>query len=90
MLSKLEEIKHKIFWLYTHNKNYTKEQYNKIDEIHESLKDFTSIKKILNEIYLEYFNNYLTIEKFAENEEINTKTAKTLIEIGKKINNMEV
>jgi hypothetical protein len=33
--------------------------------------------------YLEFFNNYLTIEKFAEHRGLNIEIAKTIIENGK-------
>lgn len=39
----------------------------------------------LNEIYLDYFNNYLTIDKFAEHNGITVDMARKLISIGKYI-----
>jgi len=39
----------------------------------------------LNEIYLDYLNNYLTIEKFAEHNGITTGMARELISIGRYI-----
>jgi hypothetical protein len=45
-----------------------------------------NIRKTLNEIYLDYFNNYLTIEKFAEHNLITVDNAKILIGVGKGIN----
>ena len=39
----------------------------------------------LLEIYLDYFNNYLTIEKFAEHNLLSVEHAKQLLEIGKTI-----
>ena len=34
--------------------------------------------------FLDYFNNYLTIEKYAEHNEISTADAKKLIDAGRK------
>ena len=39
----------------------------------------------LEKIYLDYFNNFLTIEKFAENYGITEKTAKIIIKLAKKL-----
>lgn len=39
----------------------------------------------LLEIYLDYFNNYLTIEKFAEHNLLSVEHAKQLLEIGRTI-----
>ena len=41
------------------------------------------MRKTLKEFYLDYVNNYLTIEKIAEHNEISYLTAKTLIAFGK-------
>ena len=38
-------------------------------------------------MYLDYFNNYLTIDKFAEHNELNLQSAKSIITEGKLINN---
>ena len=38
-------------------------------------------------MYLDYFNNYLTIDKFAEHNELNLQSAKSIIREGKLINN---
>lgn len=35
----IAELKDKLEWLSTHNKNYTKEQYNKIEECLEIVKE---------------------------------------------------
>ena len=43
------------------------------------------IKDFLIEIYLEYANNYLTVEKFAEHQELNVKDIEYFINLGKKI-----
>ena len=42
-------------------------------------------KNTLNEIYLDYFNNYLTIDKFAEHNGITIDMARELIAIGRYI-----
>jgi len=39
--------------------------------------------KTLREFYLDYVNNYLTIAKFAEHNEITEQQAETLIFIGR-------
>lgn len=44
---------------------------------------------MLNEIYLEYVNNYLTLERMAENECLAVDDLKLLIDLGRKINNKE-
>lgn len=48
-----------------------------------------NIKTILNDMYLDYFNNYLTFEKMAEVHGISKEDLKILLELGKKINNKE-
>lgn len=45
------------------------------------------MKVFLMEYYLDYVNNYLTVEKFAEDNGITKTEAKTIIRIGKKYNN---
>ena len=40
-MNKLNEIKDKVDYLYTHNKNYTNKQYDLINEIKEALDDIT-------------------------------------------------
>lgn len=45
----------------------------------------TSIKIQLQNTYLDWFNNYLTIEVFAEHNEITVKEAKIIIELGEQI-----
>ena len=47
------------------------------------------IKDFLIEIYLDYANNYLTIEKFAEHQELNVKDIEYFINLGRKIYNNE-
>ena len=42
------------------------------------------MKKQLINFYLEYTNEYLTIEKVAEHNEIDIEDAKKLIELGRK------
>ena len=40
--------------------------------------------KYFRAAFLDYFNNYLTIEKYAEHNEISTADAKKLIDAGRK------
>jgi hypothetical protein len=72
-----------------HNKNLTKEQYNKIEQIQELSKDIINTRKYLNALYLDYVNNYVTIEYMAEHECLSVEDLKVLLSIGKKINNKE-
>ena len=44
----------------------------------------------LEVIYLDYFNNFLTVEKFAEFYGMTTNKALKLIELGRKINNERI
>ena len=46
-----------------------------------------SIKSMLNEIYLDYVNNYLTTDKYAEDQGINKDDLLFLIDLGRQINN---
>lgn len=39
----------------------------------------------MHAIYLDYFNNYLTVEKFAEHNLLSVEHAKILLEIGRVI-----
>lgn len=48
-----------------------------------------NIKTVLNDMYLDYFNNYLTIDKMAEVHGLNKEDLKILLALGKKINNKE-
>lgn len=41
------------------------------------------MKDYLIKTFLDYFNNYLSISKFAEHNEINEETAKLIIEAGR-------
>ena len=43
----------------------------------------------LNDLYLDYVNNYLTVEKFAEVQGLSKEDTYMLINLGKKINNKE-
>lgn len=45
----------------------------------------TSTKFSVIELYLDYVNNFLTIEKFAEHYNMDEKHAKRLIDLGKDI-----
>lgn len=44
-------------------------------------------RKALNALYLEYVNNYLTIEKFADNNGLTTDQGQRLIELAREIHN---
>ena len=41
-----------------------------------------TLNQILREYYLDYFNNYLTIEKFAEHNELTLSEASNVISLG--------
>jgi len=45
---------------------------------------FNSIKKLANDFYLEYRNNYLTLNVIAEHYEISEELANELINLGRK------
>ncbi len=49
-----------------------------------------TIRSTLNNLYLDYTNNYLTIAKFAEHNLIDLHAANCLIDLGRKINNQGV
>ena len=42
-----------------------------------------SLRHTLNEYYLEFFNDYLTVEKFAEHKGLPLDMAKNIIEAGR-------
>ncbi len=44
-----------------------------------------SLRAIVSELYLDYVNNYLTVEKFAEHHEISFFMAMQIIEEGRAI-----
>ena len=46
-----------------------------------------SAHKTIEAYYLDFVNNYLTIEKFAEHHGLYVNEAQTLINLGKQINN---
>ena len=41
--------------------------------------------KVLQEIFLDWYNNYLTIELFAEHNGLTTKEATTLVDLGRSV-----
>ena len=41
--------------------------------------------QFLRELFLDYFNNYLTVALFAEHNELSVKEATSLIEMGRKL-----
>jgi hypothetical protein len=42
------------------------------------------MKIALADLFLDYFNNYLTIEKFAEHNEMEVEDAKLILQLGLK------
>jgi len=44
----LDFIEDKLYWLRSHNKNYTKDQYHIIDMIFEMIKDYNKLGKEKN------------------------------------------
>ena len=44
------------------------------------------IAKILNELYVEYYNDFLTVERFASYKGFNIHFARSVINSGRKIN----
>ena len=46
-----------------------------------------TLKQTLINYFFEYFNDYLTVEKFAEDKGISITDAKTIIRLGKKYHN---
>ena len=46
-----------------------------------------SIQSMLNTIYLDYVNNYLTTDKYAEEQGMNKDDLLYLIDLGRQINN---
>ena len=48
-----------------------------------------AIKTLLNDLYLDWFNNYITIEKMSEVHGLSREDMMTLIELGRKINHAE-
>lgn len=54
-----------------------------------NLLDYSS-RSGLKEYYLDYVNNYLTIEKYAENNSLTVEQAKILIDLGRDICNATI
>lgn len=48
------------------------------------------MRKYLNTIYLDFFNNYISVEKFAEYNLLDVETATKLLEAGRLVNNQGV
>jgi hypothetical protein len=44
-----------------------------------------SLRSILSDLYLEYVNDYLTVEKCAERKEISFSAAMTIVSEGRRI-----
>lgn len=49
--------------------------------------EYVTGRKALNALYLEYVNNYLTVEKFAEHQGLTTDQGQRLIELAREIHN---
>lgn len=48
------------------------------------------MRNYLNTLYLDFFNNYLTIEKFAEHNLLDLETATKVLEAGRLVNSQGV
>lgn len=48
------------------------------------------IKHNLQHVYLDYFNNFLTLEKFAEHYGLDLEQAKNVIALGKDIHEKQI
>lgn len=46
-------------------------------------------RDILIECYLDFFNDYLTVEKYAEHNGLTPEQAKTFLELAKQVENSE-
>ena len=49
-----------------------------------------NLSEQLADLYLEFFNNYLTVNKFAEHYQIDLQDAITLLSMGKEYHNNRV
>lgn len=49
-----------------------------------------NLRLYLIDVYLDYFNNYLTVEKFAEHNEVEILTARKILQIGKGLHERNV
>lgn len=49
-----------------------------------------SLRIILQELYLDFINNYITIDRFAEHKEISRECAKILLKEGREIHEFNV
>ena len=49
-----------------------------------------NLSEQLADLYLEFFNNYLTVDKFAEHYQISEQEAITLLSMGKEYHNNRV
>lgn len=50
----------------------------------------TNVNGYLRAMFLDYFNNYLTVAKFAEHNEISEEQANQLIEMGRVLHEQHV
>lgn len=46
--------------------------------------------ELLENLYLDYFNNFLTVEKFAEHHSMTVEQADEVIELGRAVNNFNL
>lgn len=88
-MENLNDIKVILTYLLTHNKNYTKAQYYKLQDLEELIKPLLSIQKFEN-MYFDYVNNFLTVGKFAEYYNMDSEKALKYINIGRKIYNTNI
>tara|TARA_Y100001972_G_scaffold125073_1_gene175536 strand:- start:320 stop:517 length:198 start_codon:yes stop_codon:yes gene_type:complete len=51
---------------------------------------YPNISNYIEALYKDYFNNYLTVEKFAADYQISVKLANKLIKKGRTINNERI
>lgn len=45
----------------------------------------TIYRKVIQDMFLDYFNNYISIEKFSNDNHLSIQEAKLLIKLGQKI-----
>ena len=66
------------------NSYYDKEEE---ENYKQSQKRFNDIKRISKDFYIEFYNNYLTIQKISEHYEISEELGKELIDLGRTLLN---
>ena len=50
------------------------------------MKDLQSVRELIEELYLDYFNNFLTVPRFAEYYGMDEVSAAWIIEKGRELN----